>query len=217
MATCPRIARRTPSLASRAFAQLAQPSLQLCQVKTCESPKGGFSSWCAFMWFDQACGRIHGQPLHLRGMQISKASKGRALSHAQGLSHVSASLGALKRGSVPTPCCKQSSFDQNEERSKKRGVSLPFCNTKPTQSGPVSAWKQKWRSTQDKYEAYTAAFHIPSGCLAVPDDKRKKHVWIVSCSFYTCLLASFASSNLGSQLFAARQRPNFGARQHSSE
>ena len=46
---------------------------------------------------------------------------------------------------------------------KQRGVRMPMCSTKPVESGPVKAWKQRWKDTQHRYDAYTEAFNIPSG------------------------------------------------------
>lgn len=86
----------------------------------------------------------------------------------------------------------QAALAQTRQELKSKGVSVPAFSTKPVQSGPVKAWKQHWQHTQDRYDLYTQAFFIPRGCLAVPDDKCKKHAWIVTCAFYACLLANFA-------------------------
>ena len=86
----------------------------------------------------------------------------------------------------------QTTLQKAREHLKLKGVKIPAAKNDPIRFGPVKSWKQHWRDTNDRYEKYTEAFHIPPGCVAVPDDKHKKHAWIVACAFYSLLLGTFA-------------------------
>ena len=86
----------------------------------------------------------------------------------------------------------QTTLQKARECLKLKGVKIPAAKNDPNRFGPVNSWKQHWRDTNDRYEKYTEAFHIPPGCVAVPDDKHKEHAWIVACAFYSLLLGTFA-------------------------
>lgn len=86
----------------------------------------------------------------------------------------------------------QTALQKAKKHLKLKGVKIPDAKNDTIRFGPVNSWKQRWRDTSDRYEKYTEAFHIPPGCVAVPDDKHKKHAWIVACAFYSLLLGTFA-------------------------
>ena len=94
--------------------------------------------------------------------------------HCQGQWFQSKSHGAWNNGKVLTLCCKQF-CKKLKKHLKLKGVKIMDAKNNPIRFGPVNSWKQRWRDTSDRYEKYTEAFHIPPGCVAVPDDKHKKH------------------------------------------
>ena len=85
----------------------------------------------------------------------------------------------------------QTALQKAREHLKLKGAKIPAAKKDPVRFGPVNSWKQHWH-TCDRYAKYTEAFQIPPSCAAVPDDKHKKHAWMVACAFYSLLLGTVA-------------------------
>ena len=167
---------------------LRMQRLVTSKVKTWKLPELGYAVHYGSDWYVQKCGLILGQrrllPEKLVYIALCKC-------HGQGLWFQSKNRGVSKYGKVLTPCCKQLCRKLGSTSSWK-AWRIPAAKNDPIRFGPVKSWKQHWRDTNDRYEKYTEAFHIPPGCVAVPDDKHKKHAWIVACAFYSLLLGTFA-------------------------